>query len=394
MSLEDVFTGSNIMLQVNATRICSKCGGTRKEHQHSHKTCPVCGGRKTHTDVSSTASMSGESGAYTFLHAVRTRCARCSGEGWIVTESCSQCKGTGVTKYSKAVNVTIPAGCPNVRSRLGRASVRALHHFLCFAQGKVLLFENQGNVNKQGITGDVQVTITHRPHEIFFVHPKTGNLMADVEITFVESLLGFSHILVLLSGESFDVGRGGITLGGMSESFHGAGMPDGYGGTTDLVVLYTVSMPSQLTPAQQAVITRVLSPSSAAKAVIEQQVSTASAEAACSGEVWWDSTAGSVDGTLRGTLQDTSGGQADELQRMRQEALWGTADDELGSLDSWQSAHLWLWRLCFEQDCAGGSASMYPMTARIGESWTSATECCIAHSRQNQYRLSATCTKR
>jgi len=114
VSLEDIFNGTSVSLQVKAQEVCSACGGSCRAHPDAKKTCPVCGGRGTHADVSSAASTEGEGGGMRFQHAVRTRCARCKGEGIVVTEPCPHCQGVGTTPRIKSVNVTIPAGWPNV----------------------------------------------------------------------------------------------------------------------------------------------------------------------------------------------------------------------------------------------------------------------------------------
>jgi len=211
--------------------------------------------------------------------------------------------------------------------------------------------------------------------------------MADVEISFVESLLGFSHPLTLLSGKSLDVGRSGITLGGMRETFHGEGMPSADTGFTALVVLYSVALPSQLTPAQQQVINRVLSPSSAAKGVVEQQMNSASSETASSGEVWWDSTAGELAGDFGQQLQ-----QAAALQQLRQEALWETASTELEALHAFAAGQLWLWRMCLVQDCLRGAHMHYPTSEQYGAGWQSTGRTCFVHRAALAYIRAAQCT--
>ncbi len=221
--------------------------------------------------------------------------------------------------------------------------------------------------------------------------------MADVEISFVESLLGFSYPLQLLSGKTLDVGRSGITLGGMSEVFHGSGMPHAERGFTDLVVLYTVAMPTQLTPQQREVLDQVLSPSSGARNVVEQQMNSAAAEAAASAQVWWDSTAGSIEEEINARLRSA----ASSLEAVRQQALWDTAEDELSELPDHQAITLWLWRVCFQRYCSTGSATAgteqgedsqaYGQSLHWGDNGNVFQADCIKRFGRQQYRMAALC---
>ncbi len=119
VSLEDIFTGTSVMLTISAEHVCSKCNGSRLAHANATATCPVCGGRGKHAEVSNSASVTSDSGEQTFFHAVRTRCSRCSGSGRVVTHNCPVCQGVGTTSKTKQVNVTIPAGHPNVSLQCG-----------------------------------------------------------------------------------------------------------------------------------------------------------------------------------------------------------------------------------------------------------------------------------
>ena len=101
------------------------------------------------------------------MQTVRT-CEACGGKGTIITDPCRTCRGEGIVRRSKKINVNIPGGIDN---------------------GQSLSVRGEGDAGKNGgPAGDVLLTVRVKPHKIFV--RQGSDIMCDYPISFVQATLG------------------------------------------------------------------------------------------------------------------------------------------------------------------------------------------------------------
>ena len=95
-------------------------------------------------------------------------CGRCGGKGKIIHQPCTTCRGSGLERKRRTIKVSIPAGIDN---------------------GQTISIRGQGHAGQNGgPAGDLLVTITVRPHELF---RREGNsVLCNAPITFTQACLG------------------------------------------------------------------------------------------------------------------------------------------------------------------------------------------------------------
>ena len=90
-------------------------------------------------------------------------CDRCGGEGTIISQPCSRCKGRKKVRKIKKISLNIPAGIDS---------------------GQAITLRGEGEAGERGgPSGDLYVYITVKPHSLFV--RKGYDLHCDVPITFV-----------------------------------------------------------------------------------------------------------------------------------------------------------------------------------------------------------------
>jgi molecular chaperone DnaJ len=101
LTLEEAVFGVKKEIQVRRYDTCATCHGTGAAPGTSPKVCPTCNGAGEVRQVQDTI----------FGRVVTAGvCPTCRGEGRVIESPCPACKGSGVTKADKTIEVTIPAG--------------------------------------------------------------------------------------------------------------------------------------------------------------------------------------------------------------------------------------------------------------------------------------------
>ena len=101
LTLEQAVFGVKKEIQVRRYDTCATCHGTGAAAGTSPKVCPTCNGAGEVRQVQDTI----------FGRVVTAGvCPTCRGEGKVIESPCPACKGSGVTKSDKTIEVTIPAG--------------------------------------------------------------------------------------------------------------------------------------------------------------------------------------------------------------------------------------------------------------------------------------------
>src|SRR5450759_918662 len=101
LTLEQAVFGVKEEIQVRRYDTCVTCHGTGAASGTSPKVCPTCNGKGEVRQVQDTI----------FGRVVTAGvCPTCRGEGRVIETPCPACKGSGVTKADKTIEVTIPPG--------------------------------------------------------------------------------------------------------------------------------------------------------------------------------------------------------------------------------------------------------------------------------------------
>jgi molecular chaperone DnaJ len=131
-----------------------------------------------------------------------TTCETCRGTGRYIKNPCTKCRGAGLERVSKNINVTIPAGIDH---------------------GKGLVVRGAGHDGKNGgQSGDLYVMVSVRRSNTF---KREGyNLYCEVPVTMSEAALGAEIEIPTLEGrEKYTIGEG--TQTGTTFSLKGRGVP-------------------------------------------------------------------------------------------------------------------------------------------------------------------------
>ncbi len=209
ISLEEAFKGVHKKIKVPRNEHCTVCKGTGAKNGTALKTCTTCGGS------GQVAVASG------FFRMVQT-CSSCHGQGKMITEACSQCRGNGFVRVTRTIDVSVPAGVDND----SRLRVRG-----------------EGEVGPGG-AGDLYLYIYVKKHEIF---KRVG---FDVEM-----ILPVSYLIAALGGEvSVPTLSGSVkmtipagTQSGKVFRLKGKGLPHIHGGADgDQYVQVMIEVPRKL----------------------------------------------------------------------------------------------------------------------------------------------------
>ncbi len=219
ISFDQAISGAQVPLSVPVGGVCGTCHGTGAKPGTTPKVCPRCEGRGIETRGQGMFSIS-------------QPCSRCGGTGTVIENPCPTCHGSGAIRTVKRFRVNIPAGVKE-RSRIrvpgkGETGLRG------------------------GPPGDLYV-ITHVSHSPVFKR-KGDNLEVEVPLTIPEALRGAEVRVPTLSGSKTLRVRPGTKHGAL-QRLRGEGPPKlGSKSRGDIQYRFTIDVPEELTPEQQAVV--------------------------------------------------------------------------------------------------------------------------------------------
>jgi molecular chaperone DnaJ len=170
LSLEEIATGVTKKIKIKKDIACDTCKGSGAKDGNSITTCPTCKGSGYIRQV-----------RHTFLGQMATTsvCPSCHGSGSKITQFCSNCKGTGVTKGEELIEINIPAGVED---------------------GMQLSMRGKGNKGKHnGQNGDLIISIEEKHHEYF---TRDGiNIIYDLFLNFSDLVMGTEINIPTLTGK-------------------------------------------------------------------------------------------------------------------------------------------------------------------------------------------------
>lgn len=167
IDFEESAFGCKKEIHFNRMETCDSCHGSGAKAGSKPETCQQCHGAGT---VRGQNDFFGFSSMHT--------CPTCRGEGVIIKDPCTSCKGRGVNKKRKTLSVTIPAGIAN---------------------GNVLKARGEGDAGlKGGPQGDVYIDVRVRPHKLFV--REGNNLKMNMKISYAQAALGGEISIPTLEG--------------------------------------------------------------------------------------------------------------------------------------------------------------------------------------------------
>lgn len=226
LTFEEAVFGVEKELSYSRAERCTDCNGIGAAEGTQPSTCPECNGAGELRR--SQQSIFGQ-----FVNVVV--CARCEGEGRIITDPCATCRGTGRIKHQRTISVKVPAG------------VEA---------GQQIRLTNEGEVGARGgETGNLYVVLQVRRHAQF--ERIDNHIVLDLPVNIAAATLGTTLTIPTLDGDfAFEVPAG--TQSGDDFVLRGKGVPNlRASGRGDMVVRVTVVVPQQLTDEQRALMEKL-----------------------------------------------------------------------------------------------------------------------------------------
>lgn len=220
ISFEEAAFGCEKTVSFDRYETCSTCHGNGCAPGTSPETCPDCHGsgmvqqrRQTPMGVFATSAP----------------CSRCGGKGKIIHQPCKDCRGTGFQRKRATLQASIPAGIDN---------------------GQTISLRGQGNAGKNGgPAGDLLITITVRPHELF--RREGTSVLCEAPITFTQAVLGAELEIPTIDGKvKYTLPEG--TQSGTTFRLKGKGIPaiNGRGRGDQYVTVY-IETPKNLNREQK-----------------------------------------------------------------------------------------------------------------------------------------------
>lgn len=158
LSFEEAVFGVEEKIKIEMNDECSHCHGTTLEPGYEMKTCPTCKGAGQVNRIMNTIFGPIQQSV---------TCETCDGRGKIPEKVCSVCRGKGVERREKTINLKIPAGIDD---------------------GATIRLRGYGEAIGNGSKGDLYVHIRVRAHKKF---TREGDIiLSEQHIDMTEAALG------------------------------------------------------------------------------------------------------------------------------------------------------------------------------------------------------------
>ena len=220
ISFEEAAFGCEKAVTVERYETCDTCHGNGCAPGTSPEVCPDCHGTGT-VQVRRQTPMG--------VFATSSPCPKCGGKGRIIHQPCKDCRGSGMVRKKKTIQASIPAGIDN---------------------GQTISIRGQGNAGKNGgPAGDLLITITVRPHELF--RREGTSVLCEAPITFSQAVLGAELEIPTIDGKvKYTLPEG--TQSGTTFRLKGKGIPSINGrGRGDQYVTVYIETPKNLNKEQK-----------------------------------------------------------------------------------------------------------------------------------------------
>ena len=223
IDFKEAIFGKETDITIPRTEDCDTCAGSGAKKGTKKETCSVCRGSGQQEVVQDTV----------FGRIVNRRvCSACHGQGTIIRDKCSDCRGAGRVKKSRKIHVKVPAGVDD---------------------GAQLRVSGEGEPGvRGGPAGDLYVVLRVKSHEYF--EREGDDIYCEVQVSFVQAALGDEIEVPTLTGkETIKIPAG--TQSGHYSRLKGKGVPRlrGYG-QGDQHVKIVVVTPTNLNEQQKDIL--------------------------------------------------------------------------------------------------------------------------------------------
>ncbi len=220
ITLEQAYHGNRAKLRVPTEVVCDECGGSGAAQGSRASTCKVCGG-------------GGKVRAHQGLFTVQRTCPACQGAGRVITDPCTNCRGSGRVHREKSLAVEIPAGVDD---------------------GMRIRLAGEGAAGLRGAPpGDLYIFLSIKPHRIF--QRDGANIHCRVPIPMTKATLGGPIEVPTVGGGRARVNIPAGTQSGHQFRLKGKGMAAMRGaGHGDMYIEAVVETPVNLSKRQKELL--------------------------------------------------------------------------------------------------------------------------------------------
>jgi molecular chaperone DnaJ len=170
LTLSEVALGVKKTVKIKSLERCTACTGSGAKEGSRPITCTTCGG-------SGEVRRAARSVFGQFISVAP--CARCNGEGTIISEPCEVCRGEGRVRGERTVSVEVPPGV---------------------STNNYLTLRGQGGAGaRSGPNGDLIVMLDIREDDRF--ERQGDDLVYDLSLSFSQAALGGEHTVPTPYGE-------------------------------------------------------------------------------------------------------------------------------------------------------------------------------------------------
>ena len=171
LSYEEILKGAHKTIKVKKYVRCDSCTGSGAKDKSSIQNCNTCGGSGQVRRVTST-----------FLGQMQTvtTCPTCNGDGTMIANKCTSCKGEGRVYGDETISIDIPAGVQ---------------------EGMQLNVSGKGNMGERnGSPGDLLVGIEEEKHPELM---REGlNVLYELHISFPDVVMGIEVEVPTITGKA------------------------------------------------------------------------------------------------------------------------------------------------------------------------------------------------
>ena len=214
ITLEQVFEEAEIEISAKLSTSCDSCNGTGAESSTDIQTCSTCDGQ---------GRIMQQARVGPFVQQMVSDCPECKGQGKIILNRCSDCRGTGSTKSEQKLRINIPRGTED---------------------GLRLRHRGKGEHIVNGQAGDLYIQFEIEPHAWF---ERDGpDLIMALPLGYPEMMLGTQVELPHIDGKSLIIEIPAGSKPSETIIVRGRGMPHRRGrGRGDVTILLKLHVPDK-----------------------------------------------------------------------------------------------------------------------------------------------------
>ena len=220
ISFDEAMSGVEKSASISNYVQCATCDGSGATSTDAIKRCSQCDGAGQVHQTRGFFSMS-------------TICPSCHGQGKMITNPCSTCRGSGREKKKQTIQIKIPPGVDS---------------------GMQLRMGGYGDAGEGGgSSGDLFIFITVRSHDIF--QRDGDDVTIELPVSFSEAALGCKKDIPAPTREQIRITIPEGTQNGKTFRVRSKGVPNVYGnGSGDLCIKIIVETPVGLNEKQKNVL--------------------------------------------------------------------------------------------------------------------------------------------